>query len=214
MAVASIREHTGTMATVPAMTHAGFNSPPPKGYPTFSPKGYPLYSSERFIPVEKYLRTMYHPDRDYIDGHLEIRNVGNWEHGDWQSALLVYLRTHAREWGVYAVVECRLQVRPDNFRIPDVMVVSRKNKPEPIIREAPLLCIEVLSPRDTVKRMMYRVEDYIAMGVKAAWVLDPKRTDMLVVTAQESRYVDTRILSVEGTSIRVDLDEIAADLAR
>ncbi len=213
MAVASIREHTGAMATVPATTPTGFNSAPPRGYPTFSPKGYPLYPSERFIPVEKYLRTMYHPDRDYVDGHLEVRNVGNWEHSDWQSALLVFLRTHARDWGIYAVAECRLQVRIDNFRIPDVMVVSREHKPEPIIREAPVLCIEVLSPRDTVKRIMYRVEDYIAMGVKAVWVLDPKRSDVLVVTARESRYVNTRVLTVEGTPIRVDLDEIAADLA-
>ena len=201
------------MATAPTTPVTEFASPPPNGYPIFSPKGYPLYRSERYIPVEKYLRTMYHPDRDYVDGHLEIRNVGTWEHGDWQSALLMYLRTHAREWGVYAVVECRLQVRPDNFRIPDVMVVSRNNKPEPIIRDAPLLCIEVLSPKDTVKRILYRVEDYIAMGVKAVWVLDPKRSDVLVVTAGESRWVNDRVLTVGGTAIRVDLDEVATDLA-
>ncbi len=60
---------------------------------------------------------------------------------------------------------------------------------------------------------MHQVEDYIAMGVKAVWVVDPKRTDVLVVTAQESRYVNTRVLTVKDTSIRVDLDEIAADLA-
>lgn len=201
------------MGTAPAPTATGFTSSPPKGYPVLSAKGYPLRRQERFIPVEKYLRTTYHPDRDYVDGHLEIRNMGNWEHGDLQSALVVYLRTRAREWGVYAVAECRLQVKPDNFRIPDVMVVSRDRKPELIIRDAPLLCIEVLSPDDTVKRIMHRVEDYIAMGVIAVWVLDPKRRDVLVVTKGESRWVDNRILTVEGTSIRVDLDEIAAELA-
>ncbi|MGI4756320.1 MAG: Uma2 family endonuclease [Janthinobacterium lividum] len=201
------------MATTPPTTAIGFNSPPPKGYPSLSPRGYPLRASERYIPVEKYLRTTYHPDRDYVDGHLEIRNTGNWEHGDLQSALVAYLRTHAREWGIYAVAECRLQVKPDNFRIPDVMVVSREKKPELIIRDAPLLCIEVLSPDDTVKRIMCRVEDYIAMGVKAVWVLEPKRSEVLVVSRTESRWTDARVLTVEGTAIRVDLDEIAADLA-
>ena len=139
--------------------------------------------------------------------------MGDWDHSRLQFALLLYLGTREREWGIYVVGECRLQVKPDNFRIPDVMVLSRDRKPEPIIREAPLLCIEVLSPDDTVKRTMQRVEEYIAMGVKAVWVLDPKRRDVLVVNALESRWVDTRVLTVEGTPIRVDLDEIAAKLA-
>lgn len=201
------------MATTPAQTDSGFVAPPPKQYPTFSPKGYPLRSSERHIPVEKYLRTTYRPDREYVDGHLEIRNMGDWDHSRLQFALLLYLGTREREWGIYVVGECRLQVKPDNFRIPDVMVLSRDRKPEPIIRDAPLLCIEVLSPDDTVKRTMQRVEEYIAMGVKAVWVLDPKRRDVLVVNALESRWIDTRVLTVEGTPIRADLDEIAAKLA-
>ncbi len=139
--------------------------------------------------------------------------MGNFDHGRMQSALLLYLGARERGWGVYTVAECRLQVKPDNFRIPDAMVLSRDKRPEPIIREAPLLCIEVLSPDDTVKRMMFRVEDYIAMGVKAVWVLDPQRTEVLVVTEGENRWVSDRVLTVEGTEIRVDLDEIAAFLA-
>ncbi len=89
------------------------------------------------------------------------------------------------------------------------MVLSRDRKPEPIIREAPLLCIEVLSPDDTVKRMMQRVEEYIGMGVKAVWVLDPKRREVLIVDALESQWLNTRVLTVDGTPIRVDLDELA-----
>lgn len=175
-------------------------------------KGYALRTNERYIPVEKYLRTTYRPDRDYVDGHLEIRNMGDWDHSRLQGALLTYLSNRSREWGIYAVAECRLQVKPDNFRIPDIMVLSRDKKPEPIIREAPLLCIEVLSPDDTVKRIMYRVEDYVAMGVKEVWVLDPKRSEVLIVSGGARRWADTRVLTVESTPIRVDLDEIAADL--
>ena len=36
------------------------------------------------VPVEltmdEYLHTMYHPDCDFVDGHLEERNLGEFEH--------------------------------------------------------------------------------------------------------------------------------------
>ena len=38
-------------------------------------------AEERFIPVEEYLRTSYRPDCDYVDGRVEERNWGEFEHG-------------------------------------------------------------------------------------------------------------------------------------
>lgn len=39
---------------------------------------------------------------------------------------------------------------------------------------APVLCVEVLSQRDTLKRMRMRCGDYLAMGVSVVWILDPE----------------------------------------
>jgi hypothetical protein len=33
------------------------------------------------IPVEEYLRTIYHPDCDYVDGEVVERNLGEQSHG-------------------------------------------------------------------------------------------------------------------------------------
>lgn len=178
-----------------------------------SPRGYYLRSSEVYVPLEEYLRSTYDPDMDYVDGHLEERNLGDFDHADLQTALLTVLRQNARKWNVYVLGECRLQVKADRFRVPDIMVIARGEKPDRIVREAPLLCIEVLSPDDTIRRILFRVDDYAEMGVKNIWVLDPGTGRVFTAVNGERRWTEERVLSVEGTEIRVNLDAIAADLA-
>ena len=43
------------------------------------------------IAVAEYLRTHYRPDRDYVDGVVLERNVGENHHAYWQRAILLYL---------------------------------------------------------------------------------------------------------------------------
>lgn len=178
----------------------------------YSTDGYPLRPTEIVVPVEKYLVTSYDPDMDYVDGHLEERNMGDWDHSELQSALLTYLRNHARDWGIHAVAECRLQVRKDRYRVPDVIVVPRSEKPKKIVRRAPILCIEVLSPDDTFRRIQSRVDDYVAMGVKDVWVLSPVDGRVFTVANGRQQFVEDRVLTVAGTEIAVDLDAIKAEL--
>lgn len=72
------------------------------------------------VSVEEYLASSYEPDLDLVDGHLEERNLGEYEHGRLQLMLGRLLGNHEREWGVYVVTECRLQVQPGRFRVPDL----------------------------------------------------------------------------------------------
>ena len=55
----------------------GFQAPPPVSRPA--------------IPVEEYLRTPYSPDREYRDGIVLERNVGDKEHSRLQARLAQYL---------------------------------------------------------------------------------------------------------------------------
>lgn len=187
------------MATTPAF---------PIDRPTYS-----LREHEIFVSLEEYLRTGYDPDMDYVDGHLEERNLGETEHSRLQGALLKAFLVKERDWQIRVYPECRLQVRADRFRVPDILILPRISNPSGIVREAPLLCIEVLSPEDTMRRILYRVDDYAAMGVANVWVLDPEYRRVFVVTQGERRWIEERVLTVAGTQIRVDLDAIAADLA-
>lgn len=136
------------------------------------------------IPVEEYLRTVYQPDCDYVDGRLVERNVGEMDHGDAQVSCASYIRSKCK--GYWAVVEVRMQVKKDRFRIPDVTIVKGGKPGTRIFVEPPLAVVEVLSPEDRMSSMQQRIDDYLEFGVAYVWVIDPETRRGFVYTAQGS----------------------------
>jgi Uma2 family endonuclease len=162
----------------------------------------------RTVSLEQYLHTIYSPDCDFIDGHLEERNMGELDHGDLQTEIAYIFRSMSPEWRVKAVVELRLQVRPQRFRIPDLMVLHPGQARTQIIREAPLLCIEVLSPEDTFKRLREKVDDYLHLGVEHIWAFDPASREVFRCDAGGFHKVITPDLGVPNTPISLNLNSI------
>jgi hypothetical protein len=70
------------------------------------------------MTVEEYLRSIYHPDCEYIDGRIEERNLGQFDHGYMQALLAALFNNKGEGWGVRAVTEVRVQVSATHFRIP------------------------------------------------------------------------------------------------
>lgn len=167
---------------------------------------------ERFVSVEEYLRTSYRPDCDYVDGVLEERSLGEYEHGKIQSKLDRILGNREMEWGIDVVVECRLQVGTNRYRVPDVMVLRGGAKVSRIVREAPLICIEVLSPEDTWTKMRARLNDYLGLGVEHVWCFDPEAREVRQYTAEGFTKIAEPELTVAGTAIRVNVAEVFAVL--
>lgn len=126
------------------------------------------------VPVEEYLRTSYRPDREYVDGEVIERNLGEEAHSWTQREILAFF-IHLPQFRKRVYVEQRVQVKPTSFRVPDVCVVREDAKREPIFHTPPLLCIEVLSKDDSLSEMAQRIDDYLNMGVEACWILDPVR---------------------------------------
>ncbi len=173
-----------------------------------------LYEEERYVPIEEYLTSSYRPDMDYVNGHLEVRNWGEYEHGQLQRVLLAIFNEHMKDWNIRVAPETRLQVKADRFRIPDLMILSRAEaKPKRIVRTAPLLCIEILSPEDTFLRIQKRTADYLEMGVPHAWIFDPNDLGRVFVYENgQGRWFTDRILLVTDSPIQIDLDEVAGRL--
>lgn len=161
------------------------------------------------VSLYEYLHSVYRPDLDYIDGVLEERNLGEHDHADLQTELAVFFRIHRSEWKVKTVVEQRVQVSPTRFRVPDLTVMAASWKRTPIVMEAPLLCIEVLSPEDRFSRIRARCEDYFRMGVPEAWIFDPAKREVLVLRPDGSMTTHRDgSLQLEGTPIEVPLADI------
>ena len=57
------------------------------------------------VPVEVYLRSSYEPDAEYVDGKIEERPMGEFDHASWQLAILTWFWQHEREWNIRVLPE-------------------------------------------------------------------------------------------------------------
>jgi Uma2 family endonuclease len=126
------------------------------------------------VPVDVYLRSSYEPDAEYVDGRIEERPMGEFDHALWQEAILAWFREHRYEWDVRALPELRIKVAAARYRVPDVTLLDRSYPAEKVITRPPLAVFEILSPEDTFQRLKQRLEDYHAMGIPEIWVIDPE----------------------------------------
>jgi len=84
-----------------------------------------------------------------------------------------WLGNRERHFRYRTLLSVRLQIRSDRYRIPDIALIQIEAAGEEIVKTPPLLCIEVMSPRDTLARIRQRAQDYFAMGVPVCWIIDP-----------------------------------------
>ncbi len=169
---------------------------------------------EPYVTVEEYLRTSYRPDCDYVDGRIEERNLGEYDHGLLQLLLGALFTNNREAWGVRTVTDVRTQVSRSRFRVPDVSVLRADAPRERIITHPPLIAIEILSPEDRLSRFQDRVDDYLAFGVENIWVLDPETRRTWTADASGLHLVQNDELTVPGTPIRVVLSELFKELDR
>jgi len=165
-------------------------------------------SARTLISVEDYLASAYEPDCDFVDGHIEERNVGELSHSMVQLRVGAYLLANYGKGGEVAATECRIRVTPTRVRIPEVCFFLT-NPDEPVPTKPPFICIEILSPEDRMSRVQIRINDYLGMGVAYVWVLDPETKQAFAATAAEGlKEVKSGVLKTENPALEVPLSEI------
>ena len=169
---------------------------------------------EGLITVREYLRTSYSPDCEYVDGRILERNVGEKEHSLLQKYFILLFGFHEEDWGVVVYPELRTQVAKTSYRIPDVLVVRAGVEFDRILEVPPLIAIEILSPRDEWGDVQEKIDQYVAFGTENIWILDPIRRRAWIADAEGLHAIESGVLSVLGTPIRVELSEAFVKLDR
>jgi len=159
------------------------------------------------ISVEEYLKTVYRPDCDYVDGVVEERNLGERDHSWIQANFVAFFHSRFRKTGIAALPEWRFRITPTRYRIPDV-VVTRGKPDEPILTKPPLLCIEILSPEDRTSRVNVRVREYLEFGVPVVWVVDPEEKRIWIYRKNGMQEATGESVKLDGTDIEVPFSEI------
>jgi Uma2 family endonuclease len=160
------------------------------------------------ISVAEYLRTNTDPDCEFVDGLIEERAVGEYDHATWQAMLTGYFLAREKELGIISRPELRVQTGADRFRVPDVALLNRAAPREQIITHPPLAVFEILSPEDSMTRTMEKLADYERMGIGAIWVIEPKK--QIYYHYRDGQLTPGAVFALPGSSFSVPFAEIAA----
>ena len=138
------------------------------------------------VSVEEYLHTSYPDgDREYVDGRIVERNMGEVDHGD-----------------------VRVQVRPTRFRVPDITLVLGSKPTTSIIMEPPLAVVEVISKDDRPSDLQERIEDYLGFGIPHISTVSPRLRQAHIHTANEAFEVKDGMLRINEPLIEVPLSRV------
>lgn len=165
-------------------------------------------SALQSVSLSTYLHAEYEPDAEYVDGEIEERPMGENDHSAWQAAICFWFLQHAEEWKIRVRPEVRVQVGPSRFRVPDVTILDKAQPVEQIITHPPVAVFEILSPEDTVRRLMRKLNDYQSMGIPDIWVVDPETH--VFSRFEEGQLVRRAEFSAPGNGISFALSQIEA----
>jgi len=158
------------------------------------------------VSLDVYLRSVYEPDVDYVDGELEERYVGEFDHSILQQQVLMWFYLREKAWNIRAVIEQRTRVAATKVRVPDISVFSRSTPIQQVFSSPQLIAIEVLSPEDRRAHMDKKIQNYIEFGVANIWVVDPKKREGW--NCSDGNWTRSYKLEVAGTPIYLPLAEL------
>ena len=165
------------------------------------------------MTLEEYRRTSFDgPDRDYVDGEVIERNMGELPHARLQAELLHKLRSNANNSGLQVLVEIRIQMSATRFRVADIAVWRAGPIGDRIPRRPPFLVVEILSPEDPLVRLQPKIREYLAYGVECVWVIDPDERRALTYSPADPGGDLVEMLRTENSDITIPLAEVLAAL--
>jgi Uma2 family endonuclease len=161
--------------------------------------------------IEEYLNTSYHPDREFVEGLIVERNLGEKTHSAAQAQVIGYFATNAGELGTKVYPGVRVQVSPTRIRVPDVTIIKKSQFQGEIFTSPPHLCIEILSKDDTLEGMQEKINDYLRFGIPYIWIIDPRLRKGYIATKAGLVETEFGVLETSDPKIRLPVAELFDD---
>lgn len=121
------------------------------------------------------------PEKSYeiVNGLPEEKEMPGARHGGVAARLIIRLGNHVESNNLGELYSEASFTIGQNERTPDVAFVAAERippegEPASMWPMAPDLAVEVISPNDIYLKVMSKIEDYFAAGVKQVWLIDPE----------------------------------------
>lgn len=112
-------------------------------------------------------------------------------------------------------LEVRLKFAADAEPVPDVIAVKGRYK-GPYPAAAPELCVEILSPGDTLPKTLEKAKQYIGWGSQCVWIIDPEKRTAWTLSGE--RRPEPTWISPDGVlhigKTEIELEAILSEVDR
>ena len=157
---------------------------------------------------------------ELIKGELMMMSPTGYRHGyvegKFYHALETFVNKH--QLGLVLVGEVGIYTsrNPDTVRGADVIYISHdrhgQTTSESYLDVAPELIVEIMSPGDTWREVMDKLEEYFDIGVSLVWVADPQKQQVYVYRALTDVDRYTRDDNLPGGEVLPDFSVSVAAL--
>lgn len=130
---------------------------------------------------------------ELVRGELRVTPPAGGPHGVATVNLVLALGSYVRAQGLGRVfgdgLGYELLRLPRTVRVPDASYVRADRLPPEgigpgLLKLAPDLAIEVLSPSETASEIEEKLDDYLVSGTPLIWVVDPVRRTVMIVSSE------------------------------
>ncbi len=130
---------------------------------------------------------------ELVRGEVVSMPGPGFEHGEVQGNVHGHIWTFLKSQKIGRVVVesgTRTDSNPDTVRGPDVSYYSKERVPLDlrIVKYAqvpPDLCVEVVSPSNTRKKLREKIKEYFFAGVRAVWIVEPEDRSVTILLAPD-----------------------------
>ena len=147
--------------------------------------------SRAVVTIDEFLRLRL-PDgkAELVRGEVRVTPPAGGPHGVAASNLIHHLSVHVRQHRLGSVfgegLGYELVRLPHTVRVPDGSFVRADRLPPAglgpgLVKLAPDLAVEVLSPSETASALQEKLDDYEIAGTLLVWVVDPVRRAIMIV---------------------------------
>lgn len=141
--------------------------------------------TQTLIPIEEYLRTVYEPDAEFVDGRIVERSMPGDSHSAVQVRLVQLFTPVSPSNNLYLRTELRMRLSSTRIRIPDFAVFQGKPA-ELVLSKPPLAVVEIVSREDRHTQIIEKCEEYRSWGVPHIWLGRPMAAAAIGLRRQRS----------------------------
>jgi Uma2 family endonuclease len=172
--------------------------------------------------MEAGAETLLDTEKEYeiINGQPEEKEMGSARHGGVGSRLIVRLGGYVETHGLGQVYGPDTTFRVGgNDRLPDVSFLSAaripaEGEPDTSWPIAPDLAVEIVSPNDLYEKVVSKIGEYLAAGVRQVWLISPEHHTVTIYTSLTQIAVLTETDELHGGDLVPGFSLRLSDLFR